>query len=55
MKLKNPRLQYNQLKIHFRQGYHLGNHEQPKTVERSIKKPHPDCEEATGGGEMEVV
>jgi len=49
-KLRNPRLQYNSPKIHFRHGHHLGNHEQPSTVERSIKKPHPKCEEATGLG-----
>jgi hypothetical protein len=37
-KLRNPRLQYNSLKIHFRHGHHLGNHEQPNTVERKQKK-----------------
>jgi hypothetical protein len=54
-KLRNPRLQYNSPKIHFRHGHHFGNHEQQqhcrkKAKERSIKKPHPNCEEATGLG-----
>jgi hypothetical protein len=51
MKLTNPRLQYNQLKIHFRHGYHLGNHEQPKTVERKQRKKHQETTSRLRGGD----